>query len=904
MNSILSERIIASFAQRNEDSVVISLVELVKGSLSDTQNTVRKTSLCKRQWLYFVRLVEKEIARANPPSSSSSLRCDVGIITEESFYAGLVEGACLTLGKSFCVFSLRDPALRREELIRQRSPLILFDEEAVDRLLRLALQCPDSYTGSLEFPPVPDSDVAYYMYSSGSTGKPKCIITTRLNLLSYLDEFCCSKEGMCVSGEDATVSLLTLSTPLFDPSIGDVLVSLTVPRASQYIPKRETLLTGEWGLLLGELRPTHIVSTPSVLSRMSPSSQRFNSDQKTKVFCGGERMAQSLIDEWAQVVDLYNVYGVTEATIYQSAQRVPPGTPSRDVGCGKGITVLGRFNISLDYASVPEDLAQKYVGVGEVVIRGPQVCAGYADERGESSFKVDPETGENLFYTGDLGAFSTMEDGQTTLMLKGRKDWQIKVNGQRVSLEEIEENIRTNLPTVVSFCCCGVVPNDAISIGAVVVLKEFHCDREVCEEHQACFAETFQRILQLYLPFHMIPPRFWHFFPEGSQLAQTHSSKVDRTAAMKYISAHGDNSSSDTTGARGEVTSSKLVNTVMDAWRSFFNVSVTIRSNFFFLGGDSLGALKLTRDVFLRLGGREGDIDQHGGLPTPFQPSLLLSRPELGDYTRALKSALSDWLEKGESMDAEMRAHWETYQNTETENVDFSDAVEGEGHTSLFLRLVSSGYVRLAELFLNHNLANVDGDYTRSHRCVTPLHVAVSIDDATRATPMVSFLLEKGAKVSAVTKDGVSPAHLAAATSAPVLSLLILHSGGDASVLHCRDKRQQSLLHFAARQGNVEGVRLLLYDYKADITIRDKWQRTPAHWAVLNQQWEVLTVMADYVEEKGVGETRKGDSSRLVRLAKRKTHLPFESLLELASRIAQDNTTVLEKCEIISRIVQ
>lgn len=74
--------------------------------------------------------------------------------------------------------------------------------------------------------------------------------------------------------------------------------------------------------------------------------------------------------------------------------------------------------------------------VGEIVVRGPHVMAGYwrAPELTAERFRRDPETGETTLHTGDFGHLD--EDGH--LYFHGRRDDMFKRRGVRMSALEIE----------------------------------------------------------------------------------------------------------------------------------------------------------------------------------------------------------------------------------------------------------------------------------------------------------------------------------------------------------------------------------------------------------------------------------------------------------------------------------
>ena len=78
-----------------------------------------------------------------------------------------------------------------------------------------------------------------------------------------------------------------------------------------------------------------------------------------------------------------------------------------------------------------------------------------------------------------------------------------------------------------------------------------------------------------------------------------------------------------------------------------------------------------------------------------------------------------------------------------------------------------------------------------------------------------------------------SPAQCAAAAACGEALDLLLASG---AAVRVRDKMKLTLLHDAARGGDVACVRAVLRGGgAADVEARDKWGRTPLTWCVLEQ---------------------------------------------------------------------
>ena len=997
----LSSCILAAIKERNNDEAMFVLLSQPSRCRASTTMTtaacpsaVEQTIVTKNVWSTFTWLLHRRLSVAPPcaergnekdhgsptnaPEAASRLRerCDVGVYCNEVFYTCLVESACLFLGVSFCPFRPDDPPMRLERLEQRRRPRHKLYASDIAALLQAALSghqdsdetstiatssrltaSPSSALG--EPRKMSDACVAYYMHTSGSTGDPKCVVASRGNLHAYLRRFICSCDGLAVVPKP-TCRLFCLSSPFFDPSIGDMLATLCTPHCVFYTCSQESVLNGCVGGLSAAAQPTHVVSTPAIWRTValeslqsSISTEGGTARPRMKVFLGGERMPQDLIDAWSAEVELFNIYGVTEATIYQSVRRVHTGARAEEVTCGAGVGTRIAIDAEVSRASTENDDGDlcNNGGFGEVVLYGDQVCCGYADEAqsghdASSPFGVDPITHTRFFRTGDIGKLvaSDAEDARPQLVLRGRRDWQIKLNGQRVSIEEVEGTVQRVLEGVVGQCACFCIKGESGSaaasaapvIGAAAVLLDVP-SAQVLEGHACSVAEALQEVLALHLPPFMVPRR-WLLRAHGSTLPHTATGKVSRIElarlAWEEMQAQQDanaapmSSEADSVATRAAAAAEPhdaLYATVQSAWERQLGMPVLAHTHYLHAGGDSLGALKLTRAIFLALhdGTADDSIDEYGGLPPPFQPCVLLQHPRLDDYVAVLRR-------KGKDCGISLlpAASVAPAQTTANPPCRLS---------SLFREVVAAQCCALAERLLRYGVVDVNGNHTREHRCVTPLHIAVSscgstADELAAALRMVTLLLDAGAKPTAVTPDGVTPAHLAAAVSAPLLQRLLVRAP---ALLHCRDGRQQSLLHFAARSGNVAAVRLLLSTYDLKLDTRDKWQRTPVHWAVLNGHLDVLESMlahhvaalssgassptpsssqqrpADTSEDTDVqassrhkrGRRQGYEIARFARLARKKTHLAYETLCIIAQRTWPGQARMMELCNALSPAV-
>lgn len=245
------------------------------------------------------------------------------------------------------------------------------------------------------------------------------------------------------------------------------------------------------------------VSTPSFMEicLMLPNVNEAGMPHlRTFLFCGevlGHHTAQTLLNKFPQSY-LYNTYGPTEATVAITSIRVTQSV----LDSHKYVPVgLPRKGTTL---SVTEE--------GELIITGNSVSAGYLKdpEKTEKAFFKDGE--QRAYYSGDKAVF---EDG--LWFIKGRIDNQIKYNGYRMELEEIEAKMNA-LPFVNTSLVVPIYKKDKIAyLKGVVKLNSEDID-------PADVPKEMKQRLKAELPDYMIPKKI----EIAEEMPLTNNGKLDR----------------------------------------------------------------------------------------------------------------------------------------------------------------------------------------------------------------------------------------------------------------------------------------------------------------------------------------------------------------------------------------
>lgn len=284
---------------------------------------------------------------------------------------------------------------------------------------------------STKLPDALPEQVAYIIYTSGSTGVPKGIVVTRASLSHAATAF------SEIHPEKPT-SLLTGSIS-FDPSILIIIHALLLGGTISLFNNRGAIDIKNFNEIVNgieEVSIDFILSTPSFYGNLLDSAAKLPSLRN--VYLCGEIIADSLVDKHiciAQNANLYNTYGPSEYAIGSTVAIIYDCIKNQKnrITIGKCFSNNKIYILDSKLKSVP-------IGVkGEMFVGGPGLAEGYLNKQLLTQEKFIYCSGlENqpikLFKTGDLGYQLANGD----IVFTGRKDFQVKIYGHRVELEEIE----------------------------------------------------------------------------------------------------------------------------------------------------------------------------------------------------------------------------------------------------------------------------------------------------------------------------------------------------------------------------------------------------------------------------------------------------------------------------------
>ncbi|KAH6670809.1 nonribosomal peptide synthase [Halenospora varia] len=429
----------------------------------------------------------------------------------------------------------------------------------------------------------------FVIYTSGSTGTPKGVVLQHKAVVTS------AHATGTVYNWSPDSRVLQFASYTFDNSLAEIFFTL-MRGGCVCVPSEHDRFNDLAGAI-NKLRVNFMDITPTVASFLRPSEV----PTVMGVSLGGEPLTKNNIEIWGKNVSLHCCYGPSECSVNS--------TWNGDLRKSSETTNIGKSIGSISWIVSPEchDCLMPIGCIGELIIEGPILARGYLNdsEKTSKSFIQSPAwaTRERRMYkTGDLARYNS--DGTITYL--GRKDTQVKLNGQRIELGEIEHHVKVNLSMDAQSAVEMVTPGTAGRITKSLAVffcspDDLHIPSATMEDLLLPFSNTTRDIatnlqvaLSQVLPAYMVPTVY---IPVVA-LPMTSSGKLDRRRLRTLWHSLGQE---ETVMYRLAKTSSRTLSTEMERtlaelWQAVLGFqanSVGPDDNFFRLGGDSIGAMKL-----------------------------------------------------------------------------------------------------------------------------------------------------------------------------------------------------------------------------------------------------------------------------------------------------------------------
>ncbi|KAH8693923.1 putative nonribosomal peptide synthase [Talaromyces proteolyticus] len=597
----------------------------------------RPTAHALESWeaTYTYEQLDKVTARLSRHFAAFGIKPDdcIPLCFEKSLYTIVAMIAVLKAGGAFVLLDPKFPNDRLRGILEDINARFIIaspqTENRCKELLETVVVVAPDMISSLPANDTPivtavqPRNIMYVQFTSGSTGKPKGAVVDHLAACSSI-----KYHGKAMRyGPDARV--YQFSSYTFDAIILEAFTTL-YHGGCVCVPSEEDRMS-RMAASMRELNVNLMFMTPTLARLFKPEDV----PSLVTLMLGGEPIPQDCMETWADRVNLIGGYGPAECCVYccynpLSETKLRPDVIGFPVGSVPWVVDTDDHNKLVPVGAV-----------GELLVHGPIVGRCYLGDKvkTQASFISSPswmtnyyQEEQRLYKTGDLVRFNS--DG--TLTIIGRKDTQVKLNGQRIELGEIEYHIKSKFPKVLQVAVDALQPasdqgrqilSAFLDFGVSEVSKTAHSSSDMLLPISDSLRDhmlEIEHVLSHLVPPYMVP-RLW--FPLRS-MPKSASGKTDRKALKEHCNALTTDQlkAYGLAGGSQQALSTEVEKIVHGLWKKILHTEqLDANDNFFRVGGDSIAAMNLATEA------------QRQGLSLTV--SSIFMNPRLSDMAKAIEAA-------------------------------------------------------------------------------------------------------------------------------------------------------------------------------------------------------------------------------------------------------------------------
>lgn len=467
--------------------------------------------------------------------------------------------ACFKCGAVYLPVSDRDVESRLDYIYKDSRAKLIIAEKPVEDMNTLCVGEALKKNEHCENVHLNSDDDVYIIYTSGSTGKPKGVVISHGALLNYVMAV---KQRFNDEGIRSFAHVSALNADLGNTSIYSALGfgGLLALPGSEFLvdPILLESFFKDYPVDALKIVPSHLNAFSEHLDGILP--------QKLLV-CGGEQLSPSLIARIREIkpaLRIINHYGPTETTIGALTYEVPVKFKGSIIPVGKPLDNTDLVIIDDNGNIVPQGVT------GEICLGGNQLAKGYLYRPEQTQNVFNSINGSRYYRTGDLGYINENKD----VVFRDRKDRQVKINGFRVELGELESIIKS-YPGIIN--------------ASVFIVGEDDYRKKICAAVVTDMQPDFSS-LKDYLKHNFSAP-LTPVFLSVDEIPVTKNGKVDHQRLNRLYT---DNEEKPVSVLPRDVTEITLI----ELFRSALNVpTVQLDDNFFDMGGHSLLAISFIQKI-------------------------------------------------------------------------------------------------------------------------------------------------------------------------------------------------------------------------------------------------------------------------------------------------------------------
>lgn len=400
-------------------------------------------------------------------------------------------------------------------------------------------------------------DIAYIMHTSGTTGMPKGVTISHGNLLALQEQLLKHWKSI---GLDVNQKFLWNAEYYFDVSLIGIL-ALCAGYSLVIVPQSVRLSRTEFEGFCRRYDGAFIDLTPSHMDLLKSSDSPFPVPAS---ILAGEKLSMNLWQDCIQWNELdqhhYAGYGPTETTVIISLGKINCsqqyiGWPFENVHCQ-----ILNYKAQL----LPEGIP------GEMLIGGALTSLGYWNNARATAEHFIPDawsgrSGARVYCSGDILYKNTANQ----YIFVGRNDRQVKVNGHRIELLEIESILSAHPKIKLAVVTLEEINN------RLAMTAYYQCDSKVAVTNEDIWAWLGERVNNSHMP---------HYLVEIDEVPLTRNGKLNIKALPKPYAVKS--------GPRLAATNKERL--LLDIWKRVFKRDdLHVDDDFYALGGNSMLSLAL-----------------------------------------------------------------------------------------------------------------------------------------------------------------------------------------------------------------------------------------------------------------------------------------------------------------------
>lgn len=495
----------------------------------------------------------------------------VGILLSKSPLQAIASLASAKAGAAFLPLDLEYPPEMLSAIAhRAELSLIVTEPDLAERAASCGVPCLTVEEAWLDA--VPSQVAAFQGYrwrpeevlviinTSGTTGEPKSAAIPSVGVVNCLLE---SQQRFSLTDSDRCIAVTNYC---HDMALFDLYGMIACGGSVVYPDGDKGKEPAHWAALMERYQVTFWNSVPAFMEMLAAEERNLTQalTNLRTVVMGGDFLPVSLVKQLKgekPALHIHSVGGPTETTIWNISHEITADDLELDViPYGKPFPNTTYFICNA--AGQPASMGV----IGEMCVAGVGVSAGYLGMPEKTAQAFPRWNHRRVYRTGDFGYFRANGD----LMILGRRDGQVKINGKRIELPGIEAVLRAQPET-----------------NQVVVVKSAQNKKLTAFYTGAALEEdAWRAFAQERLPSYMVPSRFVWL----EQLPLTRNGKVDRKGLTQYQLTPAGQPAQTAAPTDCQTVTAQLI----DLCRQLFpDEDIDENLNYYVIGGDSIQAIKL-----------------------------------------------------------------------------------------------------------------------------------------------------------------------------------------------------------------------------------------------------------------------------------------------------------------------